>query len=92
MKEMVIKRLKLKEHMKKELKNWYLPTNYRQDIYLKIQNFKQQDLSVEECSANFENLIINGELQETEEQLIARYLVDLRIDIGRVIFMQPYNS
>ena len=78
--------------MKKKLKMRYLPTNYRQDIYLKIKNFKQQDLSVDECSTEFENLIINGDLQESEEQIIAHYLVGLRFDIARVIFMQPYNT
>ena len=71
--------------MKKELKMKYLPLNYRQDTYLKIQNFKQQDLSVEEYSTEFENLIINGDLQESEKQVIARYLVGLRFDIVRVI-------
>ena len=49
--------------MKKELKRKYLPFNYCQDIYLKIQNFKQRDLSVEEYSAKFVNLIIKGDLQ-----------------------------
>ena len=44
--------------MKKELKRKHLPFNYCQDIYLKIQNFKQRDLSVEEYSAKFVNLII----------------------------------
>ena len=78
--------------MKKKLKRKHLPFNYRQDIYIKIQNFKQQDLSLEEYSNVFENLIINGDLQELEEQLIARYLVSLRFDIARVIFMQPYNT
>ena len=36
------------EKIKKELKRKYLYFNIRQDIYLKIKNFKQQDLSVEE--------------------------------------------
>ena len=78
--------------MKKELKRRYLPTNYHQYIYIKIHNFKQQDLSVEEYSTEFENLIFNRDLQEFEEQLIARYLVGLRFDIAKVIFMQPYNT
>ena len=47
---------------------------------------------MEEYSAEIENLIINGDLQESEEQVIARYLVGLRFDIARVIFMQPYNT
>ena len=52
--------------MKKELKRKYLPFNYRQDIYVKIQNFKQRDLSVENYSAEFENLMIKGDLREVE--------------------------
>ena len=47
---------------------------------------------MEEHSYEFEKLIINGDLQESEEQLIARYCVGLRFDITRVIFMQPYNT
>ena len=31
-------------------------------------------------------------LEESEEQLIACYLVGLRFDIARVIFMQPYKN
>ena len=79
--------------MKKELKKKYLPFNYCQDIYLKIQNFKQRDLSVEEYSAKFVNLIIKGDLQEAEEICIAHhYIAGLRFGIARVIFLQPYNS
>ena len=70
----------------------YLSFNYRQDIYLKIQNFKQQDLSVEEYSAKFVNLIIKVDLQEAEEICVAHYIVGLRFDIARVIFLQPYHS
>ena len=79
--------------MKKELKRKYLPFYYCQDIYLIIQNFKQRDLSVEEYSAKFVNLIIKGDLQEAEEICIAHhYIAGLRSGIARVIFLQPYNS
>ena len=78
--------------MKKELKMRYLSFNYRQDIYLKIQNFKQQDLSVEDYSAKFVNLIIKGDLQEAKEVCIAHYIAGLRSNISRVIFLQPYHS
>ena len=78
--------------MKKELKRKYFSFNYRQDIYLKIQNFKQQDLSVEEYSAKFLNLIVKGDLQEAEEICIAHYIAGLRFDIARVIFLKPYHS
>ena len=39
------------EKMKRELKRKYLPHNYRQEIFLKIHDFKQKDLSVEEYTA-----------------------------------------
>ena len=78
--------------MKKELKRKYLSFNYRKDIYLKIHNFKQQDLSVEGYLAKFLNWIIKGDLQEAEEICIAHYIVGLRYDIARVIFLKPYHS
>ena len=42
-------------------------------------------MCVEEYSVKFENLIINGDFQESKEQAIAYYLVGLRFDIARVI-------
>ena len=78
--------------MKKELKRKYLSLKLSQDIYLKIQNLKQQDLSVEEYSAKFVNLIIKRDLQKVEEIYIDHYIAGLRFDIARVIFFQPYHS
>ena len=78
--------------MKKELKRKYLPFHYRQDIFLKIQNLKQQNLTVEEYSAEFENLMFKGDLQEAKEQSIARYLAGLRFKISKTFQLQPYNT
>ena len=75
-----------------ELKMKYLSFNYRKNMYLKIQNFKQQDLSVEEYSAKFVNLIIEGDLQEAEEIFTTLYIAGLRYEIARVIFLKPYHS
>ena len=71
--------------MKRELKRKYLPDNYRQEIFLKIHDFKQKDLSVEEYTAEFDNLMLKGELVEPEEQTIARYLGDLKYEIAKVV-------
>ena len=81
------KKIQTWEKMKKELKRKYLPFNYRQDIYLKIQNFKQRDLSVEAYSAEFENLMIKGDLREVKEQSITHYLASMRFDIAIIIYM-----
>ena len=76
--------------MKRELKRKYLPHNYRQEIFLKIHDFKQKDLSVEEYTVEFDNLMLKGELVEPEEQTIARYLGGLNYEIAKVVQLQPY--
>ena len=50
--------------IKKELKRKYLFVDYHQDIYIKIKNFNQQELSVEEYLTKVLNFIIKGDLQE----------------------------
>ena len=47
---------------------------------------------MEEYSANFENLMIKGDLQEVEEQSIARYLSGLRFEISKTLQLHPYNT
>ena len=47
---------------------------------------------MEEYSAEFENLMIKGDLQEAEEQSIARYLAGLRFEISKTVQLQPYNT
>ena len=36
--------------------------------------------------------MIKGDLQEAEEQSIARYLAGMRFEIARLIYLQPYNT
>ena len=80
------------EKIKKELKRKYLSVDYHQDIYIKIKNFNQQDLSVEEYLTKILNFIIKRDLQEVKEICIACYIIDLRFDIARVIFLKLYHS
>ncbi|KAI9177434.1 hypothetical protein LWI28_015231 [Acer negundo] len=71
--------------MKKELTRNYLLDNYRQDVFLKIQNFRQKDLLIAEYTAKFDNLILKGDLMESEEQTIACYLSGLNYEIANVV-------
>ncbi|KAI9178430.1 hypothetical protein LWI28_026402 [Acer negundo] len=80
------------EKMKKELKRKYLPDNYRHDIFLKINNFRQRDLSVVEFNAEFDNLMLKGDVAELEEQSMAGYLGGLNYEISNVVQLQPYWS
>ena len=47
---------------------------------------------MEEYSAEFENLMIKGDLQEAEERSIACYLAGLRFEIFKTVQLQPYNT
>ena len=47
---------------------------------------------MEEYSAEFENLMIKGDLQEDEEQSIARYLAGLGFEISKTVQLQPFNT
>ncbi|KAK0572232.1 hypothetical protein LWI29_028221 [Acer saccharum] len=78
--------------MKKELKRKYLADNYRQDIFLKINNFRQRDLSVAGYTAEFNNLMLKGDVAEPEEQSMACYLGGLNYEISNVVQLQPYWS
>ncbi|XP_039140401.1 uncharacterized protein LOC120277608 [Dioscorea cayenensis subsp. rotundata] len=78
------------EKMKRELKRRFLPESYRQDSYLKLHNFKQNDLSVEEYTAEFDYLMIKCDVVEPQEQTIARFLGGLRTEVGNMVQLQPY--
>ncbi|PKI37096.1 hypothetical protein CRG98_042530 [Punica granatum] len=78
------------EKMKIELKKKFLPTSYVQNIFCRIYDFKQDELSVEEYTAAFEQLLMKGDVVESEEQTIARYLGGLRSEIRNIVQLQPY--
>ena len=76
--------------MKKELKHKYLPIDYKQEIYHKLHNLKQKELSVDEYTAAFDHLLMQGELVEPEEQSIERYIGGLRYDIANMLQLQTH--
>lgn len=71
--------------MKKELQKWFLSTNYKQDFYLQLHNFRQHNQTVEDYTTEFEHPKIKYDLVELEEQTIARYLEGLRSEISNVV-------
>ncbi|XP_031398394.1 uncharacterized protein LOC116208956 [Punica granatum] len=76
--------------MKRELKKKFVPASYKQDIFSRLYNFKQEELTVEEYTAEFEHLMMKCDLVEPEEQTIARYLGGLRSEIRNVVQLQLY--
>ena len=76
--------------MKREPKRKYLPKHYKQYAFMKFHNFKQKELSVEEYTVEFDHLMIRCDVVEQEEQMIARYLIGLHVEISDVVQLQPY--
>ncbi|OMP00001.1 reverse transcriptase [Corchorus capsularis] len=70
------------DKMVRELKKKFLPEDYKQDVFIKLQNLKQGAMSVSDYTADFDSLMIKANINEPEEQTIARYLAGLRVDIA----------
>ena len=49
-------RIKTWSKLKKLMHKWFLPNNYKSDLYLKASSLNQGHLSVEECIREFEQL------------------------------------
>ncbi|PKI58108.1 hypothetical protein CRG98_021487 [Punica granatum] len=50
------------EKMKQELKKKFLLASYKQDIFSRLYNFKQEELTVEEYTTEFEHLMIKCDI------------------------------
>ncbi|KAL4620193.1 hypothetical protein ACB092_06G135500 [Castanea dentata] len=75
-------KIKSWEKMKKKLHEKFLPFNYTQSLYKDLHNLKQEG-SVEECTEMF-----SVDLNESEEQMVARYLSGLKPSIQDVLSLQ----
>ena len=73
--------------MKKKLHEQFLPFNYTQSLYKDLYNLKQEE-SVEEYTEAFDQLVVRVDLNESEEQMVARYLSGLTPSIQDVLSLQ----
>lgn len=76
--------------MKKALQRKYLLDHYRQDLFLKLHPFKQDQRSVKAYIAEFEELMLKCNLNELEENSIARFLGGLKPTIINMVQLHPY--
>ncbi|XP_026417005.1 uncharacterized protein LOC113312468 [Papaver somniferum] len=63
--------------MHKLIRDKFLPQDYKQQLFVKLQNCHQGTRPVEDYVAEFYNLIARNEIQETEEQLVACFIEGL---------------
>ncbi|GJR75260.1 putative reverse transcriptase domain-containing protein [Tanacetum coccineum] len=59
----------------------FIPHNYQRLMYQRLQNLKQGTKSVEDYTTKFYQLIARNDIQETDDQLVSRYIGGLRVQI-----------
>ncbi|KAL4196278.1 hypothetical protein AMTRI_Chr04g245380 [Amborella trichopoda] len=65
------------EKMKSRLKEKFLPIDYTQMFFSQFNNLRQETKSAAEYTKEFYKLIARNDIQETEEQLVSRYVVEM---------------
>ncbi|CAM8937210.1 unnamed protein product [Rhodiola kirilowii] len=78
--------------MKREMRERFIPSHYRRDIFDKLQNLRQGKQSVEEYHKEMEKAMIRANIHEHEEQSMARFLYGLNPNVKRVVELQPYHN
>ncbi|XP_031387148.1 uncharacterized protein LOC116200441 [Punica granatum] len=80
------------EKMKKKMRATFLPYNFRRIMYQRPQNLRQGSRSVDDYTNEFYQLVARNELQETEDQLVARYIGCLRVQLQDTVnLFNPIN-
>jgi Retrotransposon gag protein len=78
--------------MKREMRGRFVPRHYRRDLFDKLHNLKHGNLSVEEYYKEMEKAIIRTNINEREEQSMARFMLGLHRNIQRIVEFQPYQN
>ncbi|XP_074278634.1 uncharacterized protein LOC141602228 [Silene latifolia] len=80
--------IKLKKHLMRR----FLPRDYEQDNYLKLQSLEQGSMTVIEYIKEFEKMSIVCDLEEKEELRVARFIKGLTPAIAKRVEIQNYEG
>ena len=73
--------------MKKHMRTTFLPSNYQQLMFQRLQNLQQGSKSVDEYTTEFYQLVSRNEIQDSEEHLVVRYVGGLRLALQDMVSM-----
>ncbi|KAK1694503.1 hypothetical protein QYE76_011200 [Lolium multiflorum] len=80
------------EDMKEEMEARFVPKHYKTDLFNKLQKLKQGTKTVEEFFKEMELTMMRANIQESEDQTIARFFNGLNYPIKRVVEFQQYSN
>ncbi|KAK1647924.1 hypothetical protein QYE76_065729 [Lolium multiflorum] len=80
------------EEMKEEMQARFVPTHYKTDLFNKLQKLKQGTKTVEEFFKEMELTMMRANIQESENQTIARFFNGLNYPIKRIVEFQQYSN
>ncbi|XP_074315568.1 uncharacterized protein LOC141651769 [Silene latifolia] len=80
--------IKLKKHLMRR----FLPRDYEQENYLKLQSLMQENMSVTEYIKEFEKMSIVCDLEDKEELRVARFIKGLTPAIATKVEIQNYDG
>ncbi|XP_074288669.1 uncharacterized protein LOC141613823 [Silene latifolia] len=80
--------IKLKKHLMRR----FLPRDYEQDNYLKLQSLEQGSMSVTDYIKEFEKMSIVCDLEEKEELRVARFIKGLTPAIATKVEIQNFDG
>ncbi|KAK1648980.1 hypothetical protein QYE76_066785 [Lolium multiflorum] len=76
------------EEMKEEMQARFVPTHYTTNLFNKLQKLKQGTKTVEEFFKEMELTMMRANIQESENQTIARFFNGLNYPIKRIVEFQ----
>ncbi|KAK1664853.1 hypothetical protein QYE76_053012 [Lolium multiflorum] len=79
-------------YMKEEMQARFVPTHYKTDLFNKLQKLKQGTKTVEEFFKEMELTMMRANIQESENQTIARFFNGLNYPIKRIVEFQQYSN
>ncbi|XP_057247500.1 uncharacterized protein LOC130589887 [Beta vulgaris subsp. vulgaris] len=80
------------EKLKTRMKKRFLPSDFTQDMFRKLQVLQQNTLSVEEYVVEFEKINMLCDVDEKAEHKIARFIAGLDKKLAKKVDLQPYWS
>ena len=78
--------------LKREMNREFLPLNYKQTLFRQFQSLTQGSKSVDDYTLEFYKLAARNQLNESEDQRVARYMQGLRSSIQDALIAHTFYS